>query len=239
MKLHGWYLREITVHALSPKCDFDFLKPALSLSQMSLLFSSQQPTMVYQAIISFISKVTQSGSIIYLRKYVQFLHTNSLLCFHHDGYLMFLGSKQEHSNHTLSESESRYDQRSVGESVLVSSPILGSRPDINYCLTVPVLSMLGAPSDERSGLSFVLITWTASVQFSKFAAGLRQLLILTQHRSHRNPEILFCLYALGLYTVNFLTITGILLRSYTWSLVWDCSYISSNCIYNSMVKVST
>jgi hypothetical protein len=37
--------------------------------------------------------------------------------------------------------------------------------------------MSGAPSDERSGLSFVLVTWTASVQFSKFAAGPRQLSI--------------------------------------------------------------
>jgi hypothetical protein len=37
-----------------------------------------------------------------------------------------------------------------------------------------VLSITGAPSDERSGLSFVLVTWTASVQYSKFAAGPRQ-----------------------------------------------------------------
>jgi hypothetical protein len=35
--------------------------------------------------------------------------------------------------------------------------------------------MSGAPSDERSGLSFLLVTWTASVQFSKFASGPRQL----------------------------------------------------------------
>jgi hypothetical protein len=34
--------------------------------------------------------------------------------------------------------------------------------------------MSGALSDERSGLSFVLVTWTTSVQFSKFAAGPRQ-----------------------------------------------------------------
>jgi hypothetical protein len=34
--------------------------------------------------------------------------------------------------------------------------------------------MSGAPSDERSGLPVVLVTWTASVQFSKFAAGPRQ-----------------------------------------------------------------
>jgi hypothetical protein len=68
-----------------------------------------------------------------------------------------------------------YDRRSVGQSVLVSSPIWGSRPDINYYFTVTVVfSMSGAPSDRRSGVSFVLVTWTASVKFSKFAAGPRQ-----------------------------------------------------------------
>jgi hypothetical protein len=62
-----------------------------------------------------------------------------------------------------------------GQCVLLSSPIWGSQSDINYYLTVTVFfSMLGAPSDERSGLSFVLVTWTASVQYSKFAAGPRQ-----------------------------------------------------------------
>jgi hypothetical protein len=61
--------------------------------------------------------------------------------------------------------ELHYDRRWVGESVLVLSPIWVSWPDINYCLTMTVLSMSGAPSDERSGLSFVLVTWTASVQF--------------------------------------------------------------------------
>jgi hypothetical protein len=34
--------------------------------------------------------------------------------------------------------------------------------------------MSGGSSDERSGLSFVLVAWTASIQFSKFAAGPRQ-----------------------------------------------------------------
>jgi hypothetical protein len=80
-------------------------------------------------------------------------------------------------------SESRYDRRSIGQSVLVLSPILGSWPDINYYLTITVLSMSGAPSNERSGLSFVLVTWTASVQFSQFSAGPRQLLILTRRRA--------------------------------------------------------
>jgi hypothetical protein len=72
-----------------------------------------------------------------------------------------------------SKSKSHYDRRSVGQCVLVSSPIWGSWPDINYCVTVTVLSISGAPSDGRSGLSFDLVTWTASVQFSKFAADLR------------------------------------------------------------------
>jgi hypothetical protein len=71
------------------------------------------------------------------------------------------------------KSKSHYDRRPVGQCVLVSSPIWGSWPDINYCVTVTVLPTSGAPSDVRSGLSFDLVTWTASVQCSKFAAGPR------------------------------------------------------------------
>jgi hypothetical protein len=46
--------------------------------------------------------------------------------------------------------------------VLVSSPIWSSCPDIYYSLTVTVLFLWGALSDERTGLSFV------------YAAGPRQ-----------------------------------------------------------------
>jgi hypothetical protein len=56
-----------------------------------------------------------------------------------------------------SESESRCDRRSVGQSVLVSSPIWGSWPEVKYCLTVVVFLKSGAPSDEGSGLSFVIV----------------------------------------------------------------------------------
>jgi hypothetical protein len=52
---------------------------------------------------------------------------------------------------TKSKSKSHCDWRSVSLSVLVSSP----RPDVSSCLKVTVLSMWGALSDERSGLSFV------------------------------------------------------------------------------------
>jgi hypothetical protein len=72
------------------------------------------------------------------------------------------------------KSKSHYDWRPVGQCVLVSSPVWGSWPDVSYFLTVTVLSISGAHSYERSGLSFVLVTWTASVQYSKFAAGPRQ-----------------------------------------------------------------
>jgi hypothetical protein len=57
----------------------------------------------------------------------------------------------------VTKSKSRYDRRSVGQSVLVSSPIWGSWPNIYCWLTFTLLSMSGAPSDERSGLSFVLV----------------------------------------------------------------------------------
>jgi hypothetical protein len=55
-----------------------------------------------------------------------------------------------------SKSKSHCDWRSVSQSVsLVSSPIWGSWPDIYYCLTVTVLFLWSAVSDERTGLSFV------------------------------------------------------------------------------------
>jgi hypothetical protein len=55
------------------------------------------------------------------------------------------------------KSKSRYDRRSVSQSVLVSSPIWGPRSDFCYCQTTAVLSMWGALSDERTGLSFTAV----------------------------------------------------------------------------------
>jgi hypothetical protein len=80
--------------------------------------------------------------------------------------------------------KSHYDRRPVGQCVLVSSPIWGSWPNINYCVTVTVLSISGAPSDERSGLSFDLVTWSASVQCSKFA----------RQRPVKDNEVVFFLW---------------------------------------------
>jgi hypothetical protein len=56
-----------------------------------------------------------------------------------------------------SQSQSHYGRRSVGQLVLVSSPIWGPRPDFCYCQTFAVLSMWGALSDERTDLLFVAI----------------------------------------------------------------------------------
>jgi hypothetical protein len=46
--------------------------------------------------------------------------------------------------------------RSVDQPVLVSSPIWRPRPDFCYCQTVKGLSIWGALSDERTGLSFTI-----------------------------------------------------------------------------------
>jgi hypothetical protein len=54
-----------------------------------------------------------------------------------------------------SKSKSHCDWRSISQKVLVSSPIWGSWPDIYYRLTVMVLFLCGALSDERTSLSFV------------------------------------------------------------------------------------
>jgi hypothetical protein len=67
---------------------------------------------------------------------------------------VILGS-QSHGIHRL---KSHCDRRSVGQPVLVSSTIWGPRPDFCYCQTFAVLSMWGALSEERKGLSFVAVT---------------------------------------------------------------------------------
>jgi hypothetical protein len=52
-------------------------------------------------------------------------------------------------------SKSYYDWRSVSQYVLVSSSLWNLWPDIIFCLKVAVLSLWGALSDERSGLSLI------------------------------------------------------------------------------------
>jgi hypothetical protein len=68
-----------------------------------------------------------------------------------------------------------YDRRSVGQSVLVSSPIWGSRPDMNYYLTVTAFFFnVGRPLWREVGSVICLSHLNCFSTFSKFAAGPRQ-----------------------------------------------------------------
>jgi hypothetical protein len=71
-----------------------------------------------------------------------------------------------------SRSRLHYERRSVGQSILVSRPIWGPRPDFCYCQTIVSMFMGGALFDERMDLSF-----TISVdprQYSHSRVGLPQ-----------------------------------------------------------------
>jgi hypothetical protein len=60
-------------------------------------------------------------------------------------FVIFTPFPRKHNlihNNWLSKSKSRYERRSVGQSVLVSGPMWGPRPDFCYCQTVTVLSKL-------------------------------------------------------------------------------------------------
>jgi hypothetical protein len=57
-----------------------------------------------------------------------------------------------YSRKSKSKSKLCYDQRSVGQSVLVST----LRPDFYYCQTVMGLLMWGTLSDKRTGLPFTI-----------------------------------------------------------------------------------
>jgi hypothetical protein len=56
-----------------------------------------------------------------------------------------------YNSKSKSNSKSLYDLRSVIPSVLVSSPVWGSWPDINYCLSLSVLSWGGRPLWREGG----------------------------------------------------------------------------------------
>jgi hypothetical protein len=58
---------------------------------------------------------------------------------------------------TKSQAKSHYDRQPVGQSVLVSSPIWGPRPEFCYCQPLAVLSMWAAILEESMGLSFTTV----------------------------------------------------------------------------------
>jgi hypothetical protein len=94
----------------------------------------------------------------------------------------------------FSESESHCDWRSVSqsvsESVLVSSPVWGSWPEICYCLTVTVLSLGGRPLWREDGsvvcqsvssitsivivysyIHFICFTWLYNIYIASVSPG--------------------------------------------------------------------
>jgi hypothetical protein len=68
-------------------------------------------------------------------------------------------------SHSLDSLESESESYVMTDSQSASlswnkAPIWGLRPDINYCLTITVLFLWDALSDEKTGLSFVYATGT-------------------------------------------------------------------------------
>jgi hypothetical protein len=157
----------------------------------SLMMATAGPKHVRCFMYFDMKQVTLDGTVIYFQSFIVFwfpacmLHVPPLwissICPSYSALIMFgkfecssdVSCGNAGRDHTTGmerkgkvkvKSKSLYDRRSVGQYIMVSSPIWGSWPDINFCLTFAVLSMSGAPSDERSGLLSVLVTWTASVQ---------------------------------------------------------------------------
>jgi hypothetical protein len=74
-----------------------------------------------------------------------------------------------------------YDWRSINQYVLVSCPICDSSPDIYCSLTVTVLLLWGALSDERTDLSFYMLLALASVVFlGSESLGIRDHILLSR-----------------------------------------------------------
>jgi hypothetical protein len=58
--------------------------------------------------------------------------------------------------YSQSQSHVSTDDQSVSQYVLMSNPFWFSWPDVCYCLMINVVSLWGALSDKRSGLSIVI-----------------------------------------------------------------------------------
>jgi hypothetical protein len=74
------------------------------------------------------------------------------------GRVRCLVLRHKETVHPRSKSKSRCDRRAVGQSVLATSPIWGPRPDFCYRQTLAGMSMWGALYDERTSLSFAIVS---------------------------------------------------------------------------------
>jgi hypothetical protein len=66
-----------------------------------------------------------------------------------------------------SKSKLCYDRRSFGQSVLVSRPICGPRPDFCYCETVAGLLTWGVFSHKKTGLLFTFAAGPSRVRVTR------------------------------------------------------------------------
>jgi hypothetical protein len=82
-----------------------------------------------------------------------------------------------------------YDRRSAGQSVFVSNPICGPRPDFYYCQTVAGSLMWGALSDERAGLSFTTTAGTRQRTLGSKSRGTYDHILLSHIRGFHNLEV--------------------------------------------------
>jgi hypothetical protein len=77
-----------------------------------------------------------------------------------------------------SQSQSQSYVTADGQSASLScnkAPIWGLRPDFYYCLTVAGLLMWGALSDERTGLSFIRVSFRMLRRLTLYSIGTRRI----------------------------------------------------------------
>jgi hypothetical protein len=86
-----------------------------------------------------------------------------------------------------SQSHIAIDAQSVSQSVLVSIPIWDPWPDIYYCLTVTVLLLWGALSDERTGLSFVRVIVCISKSFVRIFTFYMLNMLINVYKIYTGP----------------------------------------------------
>jgi hypothetical protein len=112
----------------------------------------------------------------------------------------------QHKREVLGRTESKlsYDRKWVGQSLSVSSPIWGPRPDVCYCQTVAGLLTFGALSDEKTGLSLKLLLALANaVILGPESRGTHDHILLSQIRDSPNLKGHVSIYFQHILTIRY------------------------------------